>query len=77
MARDDPQMKLRLTPEVKARIEEAARKNNRSLNGEIIARLEKSFEHDDAVSELLQRVEDLEGRVDVHEEVLGLRKERD
>lgn len=39
----DPQMKIRLTPELKARIEAAADENNRSMNAEIIARLEASF----------------------------------
>ena len=34
---------LRLLPDLKARVEEAARQNNRSLNAEITARLEASF----------------------------------
>lgn len=36
----DPQFKLRLPPELKERIEDAAEKNNRSMNAEIIARLD-------------------------------------
>ncbi|NTF43088.1 Arc family DNA-binding protein [Rhizobium rhizogenes] len=40
----DPQFKLRLTPGLKARIERAAEANNRSMNAEIIARLEESFD---------------------------------
>lgn len=42
MAREDPQLKLRLTEEMKARVTEAARANNRSVNAEIVARLESA-----------------------------------
>ncbi|MDZ7863356.1 Arc family DNA-binding protein [Acidovorax sp.] len=44
MSRDDPQMKIRLPEEVKARIDAAAAEAGRSLNAEIVARLESSFE---------------------------------
>lgn len=50
----DPQFKLRMTPEIKERIEAAAAKNNRSMNAEILRRLEDSF--DDEV--LTERVRD-------------------
>jgi hypothetical protein len=43
MSREDPQFKLRMTEDLKARIEDAAKANNRSMNAEIIARLEASF----------------------------------
>ncbi|WP_332712606.1 Arc family DNA-binding protein [Pelagibacterium mangrovi] len=36
-------MKIRLSPDLKIRIDEAAASNNRSLNGEIVVRLEASF----------------------------------
>ena len=36
-------MKIRLSPELKALIDEAAQANNRTLNAEITARLEASF----------------------------------
>lgn len=39
----DPQFKLRLTPEVKAKIEHAANESGRSMNAEILWRLERSF----------------------------------
>lgn len=39
MAREDPQLKLRLTEEMKAAITEAARSSGRSVNAEIVARL--------------------------------------
>ncbi|KKB12388.1 hypothetical protein VE25_07500 [Devosia geojensis] len=44
----DPQFKLRLTPDLKAQIEGAAQQNNRSMNAEIVARLESSFQQDTA-----------------------------
>lgn len=43
----DPQFKLRMTADLKAKIEDAAAKNNRSMNAEIVHRLERSFVTDD------------------------------
>ena len=40
----DPQYKLRLPPELKERIEKAALENKRSMNAEIVARLESTFD---------------------------------
>lgn len=40
----DPQFKLRLPLELKERIEKAAVTNNRSMNAEIVDRLEQSFD---------------------------------
>lgn len=40
---DYPQMKIRLSPELKAMIDEAAKANNRTLNAEITTRLEETF----------------------------------
>lgn len=40
---DYPQMKIRLSPELKAKIGETAKANNRTLNAEIVTRLEESF----------------------------------
>lgn len=39
----DPQFKLRFTPELRDQIEAAAKANTRTMNSEIIARLEESF----------------------------------
>lgn len=39
----DPQFKLRMTPEIKDAIEAAAAANNRSMNAEIVHRLEMSI----------------------------------
>ena len=43
MAREDPQFRIRLPAELKARVEGAAAENQRSLNAEIVHRLESSF----------------------------------
>lgn len=43
MAADDPHFRLRVSADLKAKVEEAARANNRSMNAEIVARLERSF----------------------------------
>lgn len=44
MTRLDPQMKIRLADDLKISIEEAAKAAGRSMNAEIVARLEGSFE---------------------------------
>lgn len=46
MAREDPQLKIRFTPELKMQVEAAAREHGRSLNAEVTARLQASFEFD-------------------------------
>ncbi|ALF60306.1 Arc family DNA-binding protein [Psychrobacter urativorans] len=43
MSRDYPQYKLRMSPELKDSINELAEKNKRSMNAEIVARLEESL----------------------------------
>lgn len=43
MSRDAPQFKLRMPLDLKDRVEASAKKNRRSLNAEITARLEESF----------------------------------
>jgi hypothetical protein len=45
-------MKVRLSAELRKMVEEAARSNNRTLNAEIVSRLERSFkEASDATME--------------------------
>lgn len=41
-------VRLRVPPELKKQIEESSEKNNRSQSAEMVARLEESFEKDDA-----------------------------
>ena len=43
MSREDPQLKLRLPAELKDQIEALAKANGRSMNAEIIMRLEASL----------------------------------
>jgi hypothetical protein len=43
MARTDPPFKIRMPDELKARIEQAAISNRRSMNAEIVSRLDASF----------------------------------
>lgn len=61
----DPQFKLRLTPELKAGIETAAASNNRSMNAEIVARLEASLLKDDpsGLADAASLVADLRDRL--------------
>nr|CAA6826139.1 MAG: Unknown protein [uncultured Thiotrichaceae bacterium] len=42
--RTDPQMKIRLPPELKKQIDKSAKKNLRTLNGEIVAMLQLAYE---------------------------------
>jgi len=48
MSREDPQLKIRLPLELKEKITESAAEYGRSINSEVVARLEQSFEKDDA-----------------------------
>ncbi|QKC85763.1 Arc family DNA-binding protein [Mesorhizobium sp. NZP2077] len=43
MTKTAPDMKLRISAALRRQIEEAAKRNNRTMNGEIVSRLEKSF----------------------------------
>lgn len=60
----DPQFKLRLSRELKSRIDAAAHTNNRSLNAEIVARLEGSLERDAQGQITLKLPSDLLDRID-------------
>lgn len=46
MTRADPQMKIRMPPDLHDRIAELAKTNKRSMNAEIIARLQNSIQSD-------------------------------
>ena len=61
MSREDPQLKIRLPLELKEKITQSAADHGRSINSEVIARLEESFRvkqgnylNDDAVNDLLE-----------------------
>lgn len=46
MSREDPQMKIRLPADLKDWIDKSAAENGRSMNAEIVARLQMSFDKD-------------------------------
>lgn len=52
MKQTDPQYKLRLPQELKDQVEEAAKQSGRSMNAEIVARLESSFGNTSDASQL-------------------------
>lgn len=65
---------LRMQPQLKARMEEAAKASNRSLNSEIVARLEDSFKEGNAASlrrELSEKVQQMEALQQVLEASLS------
>lgn len=73
-------MKVRLSAELRRQVEAAARANNRTLNSEIVSRLERSFEEEVAsdarsklVTERLLRM-NLTGQPDPMEEIDALKK---
>lgn len=54
---ENPQMKIRLSPMLKALVEEAAKANNRTMNAEIVSRLEHTF--GESKSGLSEKINDL------------------
>lgn len=63
MARTDPQVNFRIPAELKDKLDNAAKENGRTLTAELILRLEMTFEQDDQVKDLLERVLKLEDNV--------------
>lgn len=57
MARDDPHFRLRLPETLRDRIATSARDANRSINAEIVARLQSSFDLETAATEQLAGME--------------------
>lgn len=55
----DPQYKLRWPLELKEKIAQSAKEHNRSMNADIVARLEESFEHQENsdIAQLKQQIE--------------------
>lgn len=69
MARNDPQMNLRVPMELKERIEKSAFENGRTITSEAVYRLEKSFtneniylsnEHASLIEQLKQLIKQYE-----------------
>ncbi|AJJ05089.1 Arc family DNA-binding protein [Yersinia pseudotuberculosis] len=53
MSREDPQLRIRLPIELKEKIEDAAKVNSRSMNAEIVQRLDVSFLNEIPTDELI------------------------
>ncbi|QOW46451.1 MULTISPECIES: Arc family DNA-binding protein [Acinetobacter] len=64
MARTDPQVNFRIPAELKDKLDNAAKENGRTLTAELILRLEMTFEHDDQILDLRERIEKLEEAVE-------------
>lgn len=54
MSREHPQLRVRVPPELKDRLEDMARSSGRTLTAEIVYRLQQSLEHDQSCSGLQQ-----------------------
>lgn len=50
---DHTVVRLRVPPELKAKIEESSRAHNRSMNADMVARLEQSFDAEDPIRSVL------------------------
>lgn len=53
MNRDRYQLKLRIDEDLKEKLDNASKENDRSLNAEIVSRLEKSFSREDRIQKLV------------------------
>ncbi|MBV7417901.1 Arc family DNA-binding protein [Comamonas sp. CMM03] len=76
MSREDPQMKIRLPADLKDQIEAASKQSGRSMNAEIVARLEGSFNASsvarESVPRILETLEDALGQAALEKGVLKL-----
>lgn len=70
MARDDPQLKIRLPIEMKEAIEEAATRNGRSINAEIISRLMITLEKDDPYEKLDKFQDEILEKIGKYNEII-------
>lgn len=68
MARTDPQVNIRLPADLKDRIDKAALESKRSMNAEIVARLERTFGQETDQSKLEEMYSELQRR---HKELLA------
>lgn len=70
MARDDPQLKIRLPLDMKEAIEEAATRNGRSINAEIISRLMITLEKGDPYERLGEFQDEILGKISKYNEII-------
>lgn len=68
--------RLRLPENLKAQIEASAKANGRSMNAEVLSRLERSFDLDDGLTELDEGFTDHERRIDLLESQVQTLMER-
>lgn len=70
----DPQYKLRWSEELRKKITDAAKENNRSINAEITTRLEESFNtketHETEMALMLQVFKDQQKQIDQLQEMV-------
>ncbi|WP_137871270.1 Arc family DNA-binding protein [Sphingopyxis sp. 2PD] len=71
MDKTPPDMKVRLSADLRRKVEGAAKLNNRTLNSEIVFRLESSFQSPPVISET-DRLGAIESRLSEIEIALGL-----
>lgn len=72
MSREDPQLRIRLPIELKERIEDAAKSNNRSMNAEIVKRLDTSFLSEIKDDEVISAHEAMKMAENAKEEISGI-----
>jgi Arc-like DNA binding domain len=70
-ARMLPKVQIRVEEKLRQQLMQAAFKADRSLNAEIVARLEKSFEEDAAANAIAERMEEHDGYLTDHEKRIG------
>ncbi|HHG9067071.1 TPA: Arc family DNA-binding protein [Citrobacter freundii] len=72
MSREDPQLRIRLPIELKVKIEESAKSNNRSMNAEIVQRLDASFLSEIQEDEVISAQEAIQIVSKAREELSGI-----
>lgn len=72
MSREDPQLRIRLPLELKEKIEEAAKVNSRSMNAEIVQRLDVSFFNEISSDELISAEDAINIVNKAKEEISGI-----
>lgn len=76
MSREDPQLRIRLPVELKEKIEEVAKANGRSINAEIVQRLDASFLNEISEDRVISAAEALQIASNAKEELSGIIFER-
>ncbi|MGM7903143.1 Arc family DNA-binding protein [Yersinia enterocolitica] len=72
MSREDPQLRIRLPIELKEKIEVAAKENSRSMNAEIVQRLDVSFFNEIPPDELISAEDAITVVNKAKEEISGI-----